>query len=117
MSPNVKISAEPLANELARREVLPIAQAVDIVRQLAHEIAQRHESGRLHLCIAAETVSYNSDTAKAELGEPLDESCSFGGATDSEQYCPPELRDCSVQIAVNLTAARDALRAAGLPNV
>ena len=117
MSANAKIIAEPLANELARREVLPTAQAVDIVRQLAHEIALRHESGRLHLRIVAETVSYDSDTGKAELDEPLNESCSFGGAADDDEFCPPELHDCSVQIAVNITAARDALRAAGLKNV
>ena len=117
MPAGVNKLAEPLANELLRREVLPTAQAVEIVQQLAHVIAQRHESGRLHLHIAAETVSYHSDTGQAALGEPLQVASAFGGAESDDEFCPPELHGRSVQISVNLTTARDALRAAGLENV
>ncbi len=118
MPTGVNTLAEPLTNELLRREVLPAAEAVEIVQQLAREIAQRHESGRLHLRIAVETVSYNSDTGRAELGEPLHEASSFGGAESDDEFCPPELQQArSVLMAVDLSAARAALQLAGLAAV
>lgn len=118
MPDEVDTLAEPLANELARRKVLPAPQAVGIVRQLAHEIAQRHESGRLHLHIAADLISYDAASGRAVLREPLEESRSFGGADCDDEFCPPELQHPrSVLLPVQLAAARDALRASGLSSV
>src|SRR5947209_3830601 len=115
MPAGVKTPAEPLTNELARREVLPASQAVDIIRQLAHEIAQRHKSGRLHLRIAAEMVAYDSDTGRGELREPSDESRPFGGTDCDDEFCPPELQQAHpVVLAVDIAAAREALQPAGL---
>ncbi len=118
MPVSVKITAEPLANELARRNVLPAPLAVEIVRQLAHEIAQRQESGWLHLCVAADMVSYESDSGRAELREPSEAARAFGGSDCDDEFCPPELQQPrSVLLPVQLAAARDALRSSDLSAV
>ena len=118
MPTGVKTIAEPLTNELVRREMLPVAQAVEIVRQLARQIAQQHEAGRLHLRIDAGQVLFDSETGRAELRESFDEARSFGGSDCDDEFCPPELQQAqSVKISVNISAARAALQAVGLKNV
>lgn len=118
MPAGVDTLAEPLANELARRKVLSAPQAVGIVRQLAHEIAQQHESGRLHLHVAPDMVSYDQASRRAVLRKPLEESRSFGGAAGDDEFCPPELQQPRViLLSAQLAAARDALRASGLSAV
>ena len=113
-----KISGEPLADKLERRETFPASQALDVLRQLAQSVAEQHESGRLHLHIAPDTVLFDGASGQAVLREPLDKGRSFGGADGDDESCPPELQQAQVvYVPVDLTAAREVLRAAGLSAV
>lgn len=118
MPAGVETLAEPLAKELARVRVLSVSQAVDIVRQLAHEVARQHETGRLYLHIAAETILYDSTSGQVALRESPDEARPFGGENNDDEFCPPELLEApAVFLPVNIAAAYEALRSADLAAV
>ena len=110
--------AESIAAELAPLANLPTSLALDVVRQICQQVCARHDAGRLQLQISADVVSFEAETGRAELCDPSAEARSFGMTDCDDERCPPELQQApSISIAVEVSAARDALRVAGLSDV
>lgn len=97
-----------LASLLTDQGVLPLAEGLSILRQLAVDVRALHGSGRIHGIIGLDAVLVD-EAGKARL-VPAELA-----AAGSSENCPPELLGHkSLRLPAEIPAAREALIRAGI---
>jgi hypothetical protein len=114
MHDTMHTSGKSLASFLAEEGTLTSQEAINVVRLAAREVAQLHETGRLHLAISTESLSFDDDGSSVRLAPPA-EFRNFGGTTIHADDTPPVLqREVELRISTQLNDARRILQNAGI---